>query len=696
MKKLFTLTAALLCSVMLFAQGVNFQNLTYAEALEKAKAENKLVFMDCYTSWCGPCKMMTNEVFPQKEAGDYFNPLFVCVKFDMEKGEGVELAKKFGVRAYPTFLIIRPDGTVQHRVVGGGDLQGFIERVAKGLDEKTSLLYLDEKYESGKMKKKELPAYYEALQDAYEQEKAQKVYDELLAQLTEKDKLKADYWAVMSSSKMGSDDFNLILANLPKFEKNIGKEKLDEYLYESYASILSNYIVYGNKPRKIMALEEVKKQIDALNIAQKQELLDAYEVAEIGVKGDKGRLLDLFEKKAGENSADLARMISTVKLLSEQLEKADYARLAKAVEKMLPNVEDKYAKEYWNDILYSFQKKAHVGTMFEELTFEQALEKAKKMRSMLFIDCYTSWCGPCKMMTSKVFPQEKVGDFMNQFICVKYDMEKGEGPELAEKFGVRAYPTFVILNWDGTLRHKLVGGGDADGFIERVKEAFDDNKALGLLQAKYDEGSRDKDFLAQYTQALLGVYDLNAAKVAEELFNVLTDEEKVSEDYWFLFSNPDLAPEGSAIAAYLLANRDKFIASLGKEKVDGYLFEYYYGKLMTIVMGRDEKATAAGVDQMKKDIQALDLQDGKDLIAVANIAKAALAGDQGKLLSTCEREVKNMKGEKFPFMIVYSVKEKATAAQLKRWEKVLLAAQKKMEDQNMAKRMDYFVNMLKN
>ena len=191
MKKLFTLTAALLCSVMLFAQGVNFQNLTYAEALEKAKAENKLVFMDCYTSW------MTNEVFPQKEAGDYFNPLFVCVKFDMEKGEGVELAKKFEVRAYPTFLIIRPDGTVQHRVVGGGDLKGFIERVTKGLDEKTSLSYLDEKYKSGKMKKKELPAYYEALQDAYMQEEADSVYAELMAQLTEKDKLKADYWFVI-------------------------------------------------------------------------------------------------------------------------------------------------------------------------------------------------------------------------------------------------------------------------------------------------------------------------------------------------------------------------------------------------------------------------------------------------------------------------------------------------------------------
>ena len=496
---------------------------------------------------------------------------------------------------------------------------------------------------------------------------------------------------------MGSDDFNLILANLPKFEKNIGKEKLDEFLYQSYSSALSRYM-YGRKTEGLPALADLKTQIDALNIEQKQELLDLYELADIAVAKDTKRFVDLFEQKAEAGNMDeFTPLLSVAWQLGENLTKEDYSRMVVALEKLQGKMEENdNMKSYVEMMAYSFQKKAHVGTMFEELTFEQALEKAKKMRSMLFIDCYTSWCGPCKMMTSKVFPQEKVGDFMNQFICVKYDMEKGEGPELAEKFGVRAYPTFVILNWDGTLRHKLVGGGDADGFIERVKEAFDDNKALGTLQAKYDGGNREKEFLAQYTQALLGVYDLNAAKVAEELFNVLTDEEKVSEDYWFLFSNPDLAPEGSAIAAYLLANRDKFIAGLGKEKVDGYLFEYYYGKLMTIVMGRDEKATAAGVDQMKKDIQALDLQDGKDLIAVANIAKAALAGDQGKLLSTCEREVKNMKGEKFPFMIVYSVKEKATAAQLKRWEKVLLAAQKKMEDQNMAKRMDYFVNMLKN
>ena len=62
-----------------------------SEALAKAKAENKLVFMDCYTSWCGPCKYMTETIFPQEKAGEFFNPKFVCVKFDMEKGEGKEL-----------------------------------------------------------------------------------------------------------------------------------------------------------------------------------------------------------------------------------------------------------------------------------------------------------------------------------------------------------------------------------------------------------------------------------------------------------------------------------------------------------------------------------------------------------------------------------------------------------------------------
>ena len=75
MKHIYTLLLGLLAwSASMAQEGVNFRDITFEEALKQAKSENKLVFMDCYTSWCGPCKNMADKVFPQKAAGDYFNP----------------------------------------------------------------------------------------------------------------------------------------------------------------------------------------------------------------------------------------------------------------------------------------------------------------------------------------------------------------------------------------------------------------------------------------------------------------------------------------------------------------------------------------------------------------------------------------------------------------------------------------------
>src|ERR1700744_3606509 len=112
-------------------KGVHFEDgLSWTAIQAKAKAENKYIFMDCFTTWCGPCKYMSKELFPKEAAGNYFNDKFVSISVQLDtsakdndavKGwyaDAHALAEKYNIRAYPTFLVFTPDGHVVHRMVG--------------------------------------------------------------------------------------------------------------------------------------------------------------------------------------------------------------------------------------------------------------------------------------------------------------------------------------------------------------------------------------------------------------------------------------------------------------------------------------------------------------------------------------------------------------------------------------------------
>ncbi len=118
--------AALMFTISGFAQGIEFEHGSWAEVLSKSKATNKPIFVDIYTSWCGPCKQMSKNIFPQKEVGDKYNHSFICYKIDAEKGEGVELAKTYNVSSYPTFLFIKPDGSLFYKITGSRAAYEFI------------------------------------------------------------------------------------------------------------------------------------------------------------------------------------------------------------------------------------------------------------------------------------------------------------------------------------------------------------------------------------------------------------------------------------------------------------------------------------------------------------------------------------------------------------------------------------------
>ncbi|WP_449401351.1 thioredoxin family protein [Chryseobacterium wanjuense] len=148
MKKLAILSS-LFIGAIAFAQGIKFEDTNFATVLAKAKKENKLVFIDAYTTWCEPCKLMVKNVFPQKAVGDYYNSHFVNAKIDMEKGEGIALAKKYNVKAYLTYLFVDGNGELVHRTLGYVEENDFIQFAKDAGDPSKRLTALKQKFENG-------------------------------------------------------------------------------------------------------------------------------------------------------------------------------------------------------------------------------------------------------------------------------------------------------------------------------------------------------------------------------------------------------------------------------------------------------------------------------------------------------------------------------------------------------------------
>lgn len=94
-----------------FSQGIRFFEGNIEQVKAEAASKNKFIFIDCYTTWCGPCKWLAKNVFTNDNIGKFYNQNFINYSLDMEKGEGKDFAKKYGVHAYPTLLFIDPKAT---------------------------------------------------------------------------------------------------------------------------------------------------------------------------------------------------------------------------------------------------------------------------------------------------------------------------------------------------------------------------------------------------------------------------------------------------------------------------------------------------------------------------------------------------------------------------------------------------------
>lgn len=213
-------------------QGMKFEHgRSWADIQAKAKAENKYIFMDAFTTWCGPCKYMAANIFPMENVGSFFNDKFINVKVQLDTtkndndevkswyADGHDIMAKYEVRAFPTYLFFSPEGKLVHRAVGSSEADKFIAKAADALNPDKQYYVLLEQYKAGKKDPEFLRKVAYSAQEAFDMENTNSVSQEYLA--TQKDLLTKDNLEFLDKFTRTSKDagFSIIMKNASKFDE---------------------------------------------------------------------------------------------------------------------------------------------------------------------------------------------------------------------------------------------------------------------------------------------------------------------------------------------------------------------------------------------------------------------------------------------------------------------------------------------
>src|SRR5580658_460368 len=153
------------------SQGIHFENeSSWQEILQKAGKEHKYVFVDCYATWCAPCKQMDQTVYVDDSVAGIVNQNFISVKVQMDSAKNDaqevkawyetahELGNKFQVIGFPTFLFFSPDGQVLHKAIGARDRAGFLQLATAAMDSHRQYFTLLREQKQGRLSFEDMPS----------------------------------------------------------------------------------------------------------------------------------------------------------------------------------------------------------------------------------------------------------------------------------------------------------------------------------------------------------------------------------------------------------------------------------------------------------------------------------------------------------------------------------------------------------
>lgn len=246
------------------------------------------------------------------------------------------------------------------------------------------------------------------------------------------------------------------------------------------------------------------------------------------------------------------------------------------------------------------------GIEFFEGSWDDAFEAAEENGRLVFVDVYTEWCGPCKLMDANVFPKDAVGDYFNaRFVNIKLDAEDEDvnGPEIADRYGIGAYPTLLFLNPDGSELGRGVAGLEVEQLIQLAKEATgEESSGFHDMAARYDAGERDPAFVVAFLKVaqVAGAQlhdDVEAmiahrsrmAPVFDEYFASRDRETLVTAaDFTVISSYKGKVVRGDPAVEFVIDNYDAFAEVAPENAVAAFVLESNYYTVQQLANAGDD------------------------------------------------------------------------------------------------------------
>jgi thioredoxin-related protein len=278
MKRLMFLAVILIAALTTYSQGIEFShNISFEEACKKAQEENKNIFVDVYTTWCGPCKVLAKEVFPQKIVGDYFNKNFVSLSLDAERDTSNAFFRQYQAGAFPTLFWLSSKGELLDSHTGMLSPEGLVETskaaVQNNLGQK--LKEMEKRWNDGEHTLELLEVYAFELLRTTDPDKMRSVVEEYVSGLTDEEKKTEETMKViLPFSRWGSNDpfpdnilFNTYVDNLDSYSKFADPKNIDTGSF--FRKLYLNFVrypstIYRNAKAGKADMEDYRKTLEML------------------------------------------------------------------------------------------------------------------------------------------------------------------------------------------------------------------------------------------------------------------------------------------------------------------------------------------------------------------------------------------------------------------------------------------------